>query len=166
MTTPSTHSSAHGPDSALLVLQRANRKMVGGLQDIQHELSLIKALRGESVTAIGRYQVYTDASEAGRTTVFVHEPTGIVEHKYILAKTESQSFVVATPMSWTPLHRNILARVIAATGQPVQCHGGGYVRILDNGMLEVEGESTDYGAADHASAQAALTVAVKKSIAT
>lgn len=166
MTASMSHSSNHTQQTALLVLQRADRRMVGDLQSAEHELSLIRAIRGESITAIGRLQVYTDNSREDRTTVFVHDPSGTVEHKYILASTESRSFVVAAPMSWTVLHKNILARIMAATGQAAHCSGGGFVRIIENGKLEVEGASTDYGAADHATAKAALTVAVKNSIAT
>jgi len=137
--------------------------MVGELQRPDHEISLIRAIRGEVITSIGSYQVYTDTSREGRTTVFVHDPTGIVEHKYILASTESRSFVVATPMSWTILHKHILARIMAATGQAAHCSGGGFVRIGESGKIEVDGASTDYGAADHTAAKAALTVAVKNS---
>jgi hypothetical protein len=140
--------------------------MVGELQSLEHELALIRALRGESIITIGRYQVYTDVSHPKRTTVFVHDSTGSVDHKYILATTELRTFVVATPMNWTPLHKNILARVMAATGQPVHCSGGGFVSVRENGGLEVEGASTDYGAGDHVAARAALTVAVKNSLAT
>lgn len=129
-------------------------------------MSLIRALRGESITSIGRYQVYADISRDDRTTVFVHDPTGDTEHKYILASTGSHTYVVAAPMSWTFLHKHLVARVIAATGQTVHCSGGGFVSIHENGRLDVDGASTDYGAGDHVIARAALTVAVKNSLAT
>lgn len=166
MVASSTHAQAHSVHAALVVLQRGERRMVGELQRPEHEISLIRAIRGEEITSIGPYQVYTDTSRENRTTVFVHDPSGDVEHKYILASTESRSFVVATPMSWTVLHKNILARIMAATGEAAHCSGGGFVRIGENGKLEVDGASTDYGAADHVTAKAALTVAVKNSVAT
>lgn len=165
----SPHAStqvAHDLRTALRILQMAAGGIAGEVKSPEQEVSFMRAIRREQVTAIGGYQVYMDLSREDRTTVFVHDPTPQECHKYIIARAASHMFVVAAPMSWTYLHRNILARVMAATGLTAHCSGGGFVSMVGNGRLEVDGASTDYGEGDHATAKAALTAAVKNSMTT
>lgn len=163
----STQSTdTHDALTALKLLQRGEWRIVGSLQSPEHEISFLRAIRREPVTCIGRYQVYMDTSREDRTTVFVHDPTGTETHKYILAVAGPQTYVIAAPMCWTNLHKNIVARVKAATALSVHCLGGGFVAINENGQIVVDGESTDYGEADHATAKAALQAAVRNSSST
>lgn len=159
------HSSQHSPprdeNEAQGRLLRISRSMTGELQSLAKESAFLKALQRKPVASIGRYQVYTDFSRDDRTVVFVHNPSGEEQHKYILAHTDKHTFVVAAPMGWTFLHKTIVARVMAATNDAVFCSGGGFVSIETEGNLVVDGASTDYGAGDHATAKAALAAAVR-----
>lgn len=160
----STHTpTPHDADAALRLLQRGEWRIVGSLESPDHEISFLRAIRREPVSSIGRYQVYMDTSRDDRTTVFVHEPTGTETHKYILAVAGTHTYIIAAPMCWTNLHKNLVARVMAATGISVHCLGGGFVAINENGQIIVDGASTDYGEGDHAAAKAALRAAVKNS---
>jgi hypothetical protein len=160
-------SSQHRPprdlNQSLSTLQRISRSITGELQNLDIESALIDALQRKPMTSIGHYQVYTDFSRENQTTVFVHDPSGEEQHKYVLAHTDTQTFIVAAPMRWTFLHKSIVARVMASTEDAVFCSGGGFVSIETVGKLRVDGASTDYGAGDHAKAQAALAAAVKNS---
>ena len=154
---------AHDIRTALRILQMAAGGIAGEVKCPEHEACFMRAIRREPVTAIGSYRVYMDTSREDRTTVLVHNPNPQECHKYIIARADSHMFVVAAPMSWTNLHKNILARVMAATGLPVHCSGGGFVLFNSSGRLEVDGASTDYGEGDHTTARAALIAAVKNS---
>jgi hypothetical protein len=60
------------------------------------EIAFIEALQGNAVRDIGRYQVYTDFEDT-QTVVFIHNPTGWGEHKYVFAITEAHTYIVAAP---------------------------------------------------------------------
>ena len=158
-------SSSHQLDvhQALTTLQRASTKITGPLQSPEEEMAILRAIRREPIAHIGTYQVYMDTSRDERTTVFVHSPIEGDGHKYIIARATAHTYVIAMPVKWTVYHKNILARVMAATSQTVFCPGGGFVLVDSEGRLAVEGESTDFGAGDHALAKAALASAVKHS---
>jgi hypothetical protein len=123
------------------------------------EIAFMEALQGKAVREIGRYQVYTDF-ENTRTVVFIHNPTGWGEHKYIFAITEAHTYIVAAPTEWTAYHKEILARVSAASGERACCSGGGYISLESDGSLTVHGTSGDFGEGDHQLAQKAFREAV------
>ncbi len=125
------------------------------------ERSFIEALQGKDVREIGRYQVYSDYRE-NETVVFIHEPTGRSNHKYIFAVADGHTYIVAAPMEWTDYHREILARVSAASGSRARCPGGGYVAVLSDGTLRVDQSSGDFGRGDHERAKKALEEAVRR----
>ncbi len=125
------------------------------------ETAFIAALQGEDVREINRYQVYSDYRE-NETVVFIHDPTGRDNHKYIFAIAEGHTYIVAAPMEWTDYHREILARVSAASGSRAICPGGGYVEILSDGSLRVDQSSGDFGRGDHDRAKKALEDAVRR----
>jgi len=139
--------------------QPVNREF--GVAPRGKEAAFIAALRGEDVREIDRYQVYSDYRE-GETVVFIHEPTGRCEHKYIFAKADGHTYIVAAPMEWTGYHREILARVSKASGSPAHCPGGGYVQINQDGSLWVGDSSGDFGPGNHARAKEALERAVRR----
>lgn len=124
------------------------------------EIAFLTALQGKTVREIGRYQVYSDYRK-NETVVFIHEPTGRSYHKYIFAETKGRTYIVAAPTEWTEFHREILERVIAASGKDAYCPGGGYVSVKSNGFLEVDGSSGDFGEGNHAHAKRALDRAVR-----
>ena len=124
------------------------------------EEGFLSALMGKEVTEIGRYSVYSDYRE-NETVVFIHDPTGRSYHKYIFAETADHTFIVAAPMEWTEYHREILARVRAATGKSARCPGGGYVSVSHDGSLVVDSSSGDFGRGDHARAKAAFEHAIR-----
>lgn len=124
------------------------------------EEGFLSALMGKEVTEIGRYSVYCDYRE-NETVVFIHDPTGQSDHKYIFAETADHAFIVAAPMAWTKYHREILARVCAATGKSARCPGGGYVSVSRDGSLIVDSSSGDFGRGDHARAKAAFEDAIR-----
>jgi hypothetical protein len=129
------------------------------------EASFLAALMGETVKEIGRYLVYSDYRE-NETVVFIHDPKGHSDHKYIFAEvkangTVEHTFIVAAPMEWTEYHREILARVRAATGRSAACPGGGYVSVDRDGSLVVNSSSGDFGRGDHARAKIALETAIR-----
>lgn len=150
--------------TALKKLQGMPSAMTGQLRTPDMETQLLDTLQRKPVTSIDRYQVYTDISKEDTTTVFVHNPSGKEQHKYIIARTSAHTFFVACPLSWTLLHKHVVARVMAVTDATVYCPGGGFVSIGDKGDLRVEGESTDYGPGDHRRAKAALAAAVRNSV--
>jgi len=160
MTTPISASNAPTIHQSLRALQMASQKFAGPLQSNEFEIALLQAIKGEVTSAIGPFQVYMDTSRDDRVTVFVHNPSEETGHKYVIASTDSRAFVVATPISWTPFHKNIVARIMAATGQTAHCSGGGFVSV-EGGKITVEGASTDFGEGDHATAKAALLRAFK-----
>lgn len=125
------------------------------------EQAFIEALQGKDVREIGRYQVYSDYRE-NETVVFIHEPTGRSNHKYIFAVADGHTYIVAAPMEWTDYHREILARVSAASGNRAFCPGGGYVEVLRDGTLRVDQSSGDFGRGDHEHAKKALEDAVRR----
>jgi hypothetical protein len=125
------------------------------------EKAFIAALRGEDVREINRYQVYSDYRE-NETVVFIHDLTGHDDHKYIFALAGEHTYIVAAPMRWTEYHREILARVSAASGTRATCPGGGYVNALSDGSLSVYSESADFGRGDHQRAKNALEGAVRR----
>jgi hypothetical protein len=125
------------------------------------EPGFIAALQGKPVFEIGRYQVYTDIRD-DQTVVLIHDPTGYSDHKYIEASADGHRFIVAAPTSWTEYHFEIRARIKAATGCDVECAGGGYVSMNDDGSLSVSGSSTSYGRGDHERAKEALSEAVRR----
>jgi hypothetical protein len=130
-------------------------------QDDRREAEFIRALRGESVAEIDRFQVYSHYSP-DETVVFIHDATGSAKHKYIFAETgEGHSYIVAAPTSWTGYHREILARVTAAHGARATCPGGGYVSVNQEGEIEVYSDSVDFGRGDHPRAKEALERAVR-----
>jgi hypothetical protein len=125
------------------------------------EKAFIEALQGKDVREIGRYQVYSDYCE-NETVVFIHEPTGRSNHKYIFAVADGHTYIVAAPMEWTDYHREILVRVSAASGTRAICPGGGYVEVLSDGTLRVDRSSVDFGQGDHQRAKKALEDAVRR----
>lgn len=129
------------------------------------ERALIAVLQGKAVNEIGKYQVYSDYREK-ETVVFILNPSGCSEHKYIFAEgiDHTHTYIVAAPTEWTRSHKHILQRVAAATGERVRCPGGGYVNIRD-GVVWCGWESEDYGTGDHERAKKALEKAVCKTAA-
>jgi hypothetical protein len=156
--TPTTKTIT--PDDALSSLPR----LLGGAGMAQSsmERAFVAALQGERVSSIGRFQVYS-SYRAGETVVFIHDASGQDDHKYIFAKTPTHTYIVAAPMRWTEYHREILARVCAASGERAVCPGGGYVDVLRDGSLLVSRESGDFGRGDHVRATDAFQRAVKES---
>lgn len=124
------------------------------------EERFLSALSGNAVSEIGRYSAYCDYREH-ETVVFIHDPTGRSDHKYIFAETANHTFIVAAPMEWTEYHRQILARVRAATGQSAYCPGGGYVSVSHDGSLRVNSSSEEFGVGAHARAKAAFENAIR-----
>jgi hypothetical protein len=147
-------------DPALRVESPNLAQSTCGVERRDNEALFIAALRGETVTEIGRYQVYSDYTP-GKTVVFIHNPTGQHEHKYIFAKTGQHTYVVAAPVAWTAYHREILARVNRAAEQEAKCSGGGYIDILSDGSVLVHGESGDFGPGDHEQAEEFFSQAVR-----
>lgn len=133
-----------------------------GVERRDDEALFIAALQGEeAVTEIGPYQVYSDYS-ARKTVVFIHDPTGQQEHKYIFANTGQHTYIVAAPIDWTPYHREILARVSRAAGEEASCPGGGYIDIPRDGSVHVYGRSVDFGRGNHDLARESLSEAVRR----
>jgi hypothetical protein len=66
-------------------------QLIGGCGSKIMEMAFIAALQGEAVREIGRYQVYSDFRET-RTVVFIHEPTGWDQHKYVFAVTGGHTY--------------------------------------------------------------------------
>lgn len=155
---PSPHFDVH---QALRRLQMTSSKTAGELQSPEYEIAFLRAIRREATLQIGSYQVYMDTSRDDRTTVFINNPSGEVPHKYVIAQAESHIYVVAAPISWTKYHKNIVARIMVSTPASVFCSGGGFVSVLSKGKLNVDGASTDFGAGDHALAQAAFSAALR-----
>ncbi len=150
-------SSKPPAEDALVSLDRSSY----GTDPRSMERAFLAALQGQAVREIGKYQVYTDYRE-NETVVFIHEPTGRTCHKYIFAITEAHTYIVAAPMDWTRLHREILASVSAASGQSARCPGGGYVKVRSDGSLLVNQTSGDFGEGDHLRAKTALEEAVRR----
>jgi hypothetical protein len=126
--------------------------------------------RGNGVSKIGNYSIFADFSDNTESVVFVRNQTGGAVHKYIIANAVTanggqQSFVVCMPIEWTPMHRDILVRIKAATGVPYHCPGGGFVEVQSDGQLVVGGQSGDFGTGDHERAREALQRAVLNSAA-
>ena len=126
------------------------------------ERAFLDALQGEPIKIAGRFQVYTSFGR-DETVVFIHDPSGFNKHKYIIADVPDHAFIVAAPVSWTPFHARLLDRVIAVTGLRAECAGGGFVEVAADGVLEVNGESGDFGPGDHPRAKAAFERAVSRS---
>lgn len=150
---PTNHTSAHHASVSESPTLTQAESMERDLKD---------ALCGRHVREIGRYQVYSDY-RSGETVVFVHDPSGVSDHKYIFAQTSQHTYIVAAPVKWTALHREILARVSAASGERAVCAGGGYVLVKPDGSLLVSEQSTDFGPGDHARAKRAFEDAIRKS---
>ena len=125
------------------------------------EREFLQAILGKDIRSIGRYQVFTDTTDNERV-VFIHDPTGRCDHKYIFAETGDKTFIIAAPVEWTEYHREILARVSAAMGKRAYCPGGGYISVSEQGALWVGRESGDFGRGDHARAEKAFKAAVAK----
>jgi hypothetical protein len=125
--------------------------------------AFVAALRGEDVRAIGKYQVYSDYRD-NETVVFIHDPTGQSDHKYIFANTRSHTYIVAAPIVWTEFHRDIWKYVKNAAGADVCPDGGGYVRQLPDGELVVNSRSEQFGSGDHARAKKAFEDAVRSTV--
>lgn len=128
-----------------------------------NERAFLGALRGTPVREIGRYQVYCDYSQS-LTVVFIHDPRSGSEHKYIFAEASQRTYVVACPVDWTALHRLILERINAASGESANCPGGGYVYVKTDGSLVVDRESQHYGRGNHERAKKLLEDAVRRTI--
>lgn len=159
------HDSRQGGSviaDCLQLLSEIPTKEAGSLCTPDVETGVLRALRREPVTSIGRFLVHTDFSKSDRTVVFVQDCTGSVEHKYIFAHSTNHTYIVAMPMPWILLHRHILARVLAAAGTHVSCSGGGYVSISPDGALCVDRLSTDFGTGNHVVAKAAFERAVRQ----
>jgi hypothetical protein len=125
------------------------------------EQAFIEALQGKEVREIDRYQVYTDYSET-ETVVFIHEPTGRSEHKYIFAVTNGHTYMVAAPTEWTGFHWEILARVSATSEVEATCPGAGYIHVSSEGSLVVDRCSDQFGEGDHERAKSAFEAAVRR----
>jgi hypothetical protein len=125
--------------------------------------NVISALRRNEVSHAGPYQIYSDFSAPHETVVFVHAVTEGARHKYIVAITAEQRYIVAAPMQWFFSHRDILGIVRAASEQTPMCVGGGFVAISERGNIICSGESGEFGRGDHSHAKAALERAVKSS---
>jgi|GEM_PF-3323311 len=137
------------------------RRLSESLAPISKEQAFIEALQGKAIFEIGRYQVYSDISD-DQTVVFIHNPSGYGEHKYIEASIDGHRFIVAAPTGWTEYHFEIKARIEAAWGSRVDVSGGGYVDLNEDGSLSVYGSSTSFGRGDHELAKAALEAAVRR----
>ena len=161
MLSPSSSSPQFDAYQALRRLQMSPHNAVGELQSAEYEIAFIKAIRREPTTQIGSYQLHMDTSRDDRTTIFVQNPSGEEPHKYVIVHANDHRYVVAAPFGWTKFHKNIVSRIMVATPLSVFCSGGGFVSVLSKGTLIVDGESTDFGAGDHALAKAALSRAVK-----
>ena len=161
------HSKRDGATVAdcFQLLSEFPTKVAGSLCAPDVETGVLRALRREPISSIGRYLVHTDFSHPAQTVVFVQDTTGSVEHKYIFAHTAEHTYIVAMPMPWILLHKHILARVQAAAGSEVWCPGGGYVTIEADGVLCVDRLSTDFGAGDHRMAKRAFEKAVRETCA-
>lgn len=154
-------------------IQGAGRTGVGSTSEAWSEVrawdrrmmdrAFVAALRGEDVREIGKYQVYSDYRE-NETVVFIHDPTGQSEHKYIFARTEGHTYRVAAPLHWTEYHRDILNCVRDVAGSKVFCEGGGYVTQQPGGELVVNRRSQDFGAGDHERAKKAFEDAVRNTV--
>jgi hypothetical protein len=78
-------------------------------------------------------------------------------HKYIAALTPEQSFIVAMPLTFIELHKNILKIVQDAISNPdAYCPGGGFLQ-LEQGTLTTYSASQDFGAWDHELADKAFS---------
>ena len=152
----SNHQVLHSAEMRLGNMLSASMRLDSSL-----EREFLQAILGEDIRSIGRYQVFTDTTDSERV-VFIHEPTGRCKHKYIFAESGEKTFIIAAPVEWTEYHREILARVSAATGEQAYCPGGGYLSISNNGGLWVGGSSGDFGPGDHARAEKAFKAAVAK----
>ena len=122
-----------------------------------------RAVLGSPETMVGKYQCYTDFSVANEVVVFLHDSSGQSEHKYIIAEGAGKTFIVAAPIVWTPLHREILKRISAAIGTSAHCPGGGWVSIAIDGRLVVDRRSMDFGEGDHDRARLAFERAISNS---
>ena len=153
--------------------QSNNRMGIGGANEGLSEAQVwdrksmdrafVAALRGEDVRAIGKYQVYSDYRD-NETVVFIHDPTGQSNHKYIFASTGKHTYIVAAPIDWTEFHRDIWKYVKNAAGADVCPDGGGYVRQLTDGELVVNSRSEQFGSGDHARAKKAFEDAVRSTV--
>lgn len=137
------------------------RRLSESLAPVPLEQGFIAALQGKAIFEIGRYQVYSDISD-DQTVVFIHDPSGYHDHKYIEASIGDHRFIVAAPTGWTEYHFEIKARIKAAWGRDVDCAGGGYVQLNDDGSLKVYGSSSSFGRGDHELAKTALEGAVRR----
>jgi hypothetical protein len=156
---PGVDGSAELSASAakLVAAERALQRLIGDRLENPHaERALLQALNGESPPPAGVYR-FLSSTTSSETVVCVLDTTGANGLlKYIFAETGDRTFIVAAPVSWTEYHRELLARVKAATGEDAQCSGGGFIRILRHGRFWLGGESTEFGAGDHARAERAF----------
>lgn len=151
------------PERLRAAESRLHRRATYDLQPPAMERAFLAALQGDDVGVAGPYQVYSSI-DPQRTVVLLHDPTG--RHgllKYIVAETADRLFFVAAPLKWTEYHRQILDRVGAALGSEVQCRGGGFLHIIRSGEMFFDGESAEFGPADHARAEAAFRAAINRS---
>jgi len=120
------------------------------------ERAFLRALHGESVGTVGDFAFHSEFTER-QTALVVVDTTGANPLlKYIFAESAGRTFIVAAPISWTEYHRELLARVTAATGEDARCTGGGFVRLMRSGRFWIGGESSEFGAGNHKSAEAAF----------
>jgi hypothetical protein len=153
------HNSAknHPPiDAAFHAL-----RLKGISPQVNEDTGFILSLQGVRTFEIGRHQVYS-SYDSEQTVVPIHDPTGRNQHKYIVAQADTHTFIVAAPTSWTGLHREILARVSAATGSSARCEGGGYLTMVKDGRFRLSGASLDFGEADHEKATKAFSHAIEQ----
>lgn len=150
-------------------LERLKALMPSKLQNDAAEFAVLSVIQGASCPQKieGQFLVLSHHSP-DETVVFVYDPTTRLSNKYIITAPLGigRSFVVSMPMDWTPMHRDILARIEAATGVSHRCCGGGFAELTEGDRdikLLVSGESGDFGPGDHDRAYAAFQRAAESS---
>lgn len=146
--------------SLLEQLARAERTLAALIGDKRSspplERAFLRALQGHGGCFVGDFAFHSELTER-QTALVVVDTTGANPLlKYIFAESAGRTFIVAAPISWTEYHRELLARVTAATGEDARCSGGGFVRLMRSGRFWIGGESSEFGAGNHKRAEAAF----------
>jgi hypothetical protein len=163
------HAATSQSNDVRAALDRLKTSLPSKLESDAAESALIEVLRGSSFhqKIEGRLVIWSHHTP-DESVVFIYDPTARLNSKYIIASPPGggRSFVVSMPIDWTPMHRDILTRIEAATGIPHGCCGGGYVELQEGDReikLLVGGESGDFGPGDHDRAYAAFQRAAESS---
>lgn len=121
------------------------------------ERAFLRALQGHGGGTSGDFAFQSEVSERETVLVVVDTTGANPLLKYVFAESAGRTFIVAAPISWTEYHRELVARVKAATGEDAQCTGGGFVRLTKSGRFWIGGDSSEFGAGNHGRAEAALS---------